>query len=150
MAAPTRLLTAALLAAALVTFGATRSASACHDDECRPEASPVSLGFIAADVVLLGIDATYALDDKRPGRLYGGAEVALGLIQYPIALGLVLDEGHDYADWAGVQVVAASVVVLHGTYVLIRGGKSAPSERKVSFAPHATAESAGVTVFGRF
>lgn len=146
--ASTRILSIALLTATLVTFGATGSAMACHDGECSSAASPVSLGFIAANLVLLGVDADYVVNDARPGRSYGAAEVAIGLIQYPVAFALTLDEGHDYGTWAGVQAAVATAVVAHGAYVLIRGGKADPS--RVGFAPTASPAGVGAAVFGRF
>jgi hypothetical protein len=143
-------LSLSLLVAAFVTVGTTRSAMACHDSECPTEASPVSVGLIATDIALLGIDGYYAAKDARPGRLYGAIELAVGLVQYPIAFALAIDDAHSYGTWAGIQAAAATVVVAHGTYVLIRGGKSAPSERSVTVTPTASPDGAGLAVFGRF
>ncbi len=146
----TPIVAASLLAAALVTITGSRAALACHSEPCSAQVHPLSALSIAADLAILGLDAHYAGRDARPNRAYGAAEVGLGLIQYVGAAALVLDDGNNYQHVATVQVVAASAVLLHGTYVLIRGGKSAPAERAVSFAPTVSDSGAGLAAFGRF
>lgn len=143
----TRRLLLPLLAASLLTVAGTRTASACHDGECPNQISELTVGFLAADAVILSFDAIQASSERRPGRLYGAAELAFGLIQYPITLGLMFDEGHNYHLSASIHALAATAVAAHGAYVLVRGPKL-PSDVRV--APTAASNGAGVSVFGRF
>lgn len=143
------LLVVAFVASAAVLVPDVALADHCGDvDEAPCAIDPVNVGFIVADVALLGIDTGYAIKGGRPGRLYGGLEVAFGAGQLAYAFANAVTASAD-ETWNTVNAVAASAIIVHGAYVLVRGGKAAPRER-ASVAPMASGDAAGLMVFGTF